>query len=69
MHAVRRFETDKPVFQREKREVAALTYVAAGKKTIPFLSDEDAARFDELSAEALHAQPLGIGIAPIFRAT
>ena len=69
MNAVGRLKIDDPVLQRKKSEIAALADKFAGREHIALLANENAAGRDQLTAETLHAPPLGIRIAAVFRTT
>ena len=59
-------ETYHAVFKGEQCEIPALAHKKTGLKPGAFLPDKDASGFDELAAEAFHAQPLRIGITAVF---
>ena len=59
-------ETHHAVFKGEQGEIPALAHEKTGLKPGAFLPDNDASGFDELAAEALHPEPLRIGIAAVF---
>src|SRR5436305_14396632 len=50
---------------REERVVPAAAHVRARKEFRAALPDEDRAARDELPAEALHAEPLRVGVAAV----
>ena len=54
-----------PVDQREQRVVAATADALAGVEVGAALADDDLARVHVLAAEALHAEPLGVGVAAV----
>src|SRR6478752_2921896 len=60
-------EADHAVDRGEQRVVAAETDVLAGVHLGAALADQNIARQDLLAAEALHAQPLAVGIAAVTR--
>src|SRR5690606_4328380 len=51
--------------QREQRVVAATAHARAGVEVGAALTDQDLTRADDLTAEALHAEPLGIRVATV----
>src|SRR5580700_7807942 len=58
-------ELDGAVDEGEKRVVAPDPHVRTGIKARAALAHQDVARDDPLASEALHAQPLGVGIPPV----
>ena len=58
-------ELDVTSDQREKRVVLALPHIFSGLMLGAALANQDRAGVDELSAEALYAQPLPVGIAAV----
>src|SRR6478752_5883063 len=60
-------EADHAVDGGEQRVVAAETDILAGVHLGAALADQNIARQDLLAAEALHAQPLAVGIAAVTR--
>src|SRR4051794_19771956 len=59
-------ELDSTCRQREERVVAATADVGAGVEVRAALANDDLAGVDELAAEALHAEPLRVGIAAVL---
>src|SRR5690606_30230177 len=59
-------ELDGAAGQREQRVVAATPDIAAGVEVGAALADDDLACVDDLAAETLHAETLGIGIATVL---
>ena len=58
-------ELDSAGRQREQRVVAAATNVRAGVEVRAALTNEDLAGVDDLAAETLHAQSLGVGVTTV----
>src|SRR5262249_32197174 len=52
---------------REQRVVLAETDVLAGFDASAALANDNRSAGDQLAAKGLHAQPLRVGIAPVFR--
>src|SRR5690242_1904195 len=55
-------ELDRPRNQREQRVVAAAAHAHAGVEVGAVLPHDDLAGADQLAAEALDAEPLGVGV-------
>jgi len=53
--------------QREEGVVATTTHVVAGVEVGAVLANDDLARTDDLPAETLHTEALGIGITTVSR--
>lgn len=62
-------ELDVAIDLGEEGVVATATDVDAGLEAGAALADDDGAAGNELTAKGLDAEPLGVGIATVFRAT
>src|SRR5467141_2350551 len=60
-------EFDLPIHGREQRVIGGTPDILPRMKLRPALAHDDAARGDELSAEALHTEVFRIGVAPVAR--
>src|SRR4028118_288749 len=58
-------EGDRSRQQREQRVVAAAADTEAGVEVGAALAHDDLAGLDDLTAEALHAEALGVGVAAV----
>lgn len=63
------FEDDLTVDEGEEGVVVADTDIGAGVELGAALSDDDHARFDDLTAEPFDAQTLGVTVATVFGRT
>src|SRR4051812_9752039 len=59
-------ELDRTGCEREQRVVATAADVVARVEVRAALADDDLAGVDDLAAEALHAEALGVGVAPVL---
>ena len=66
MDPVRGLEAYDTVLQCKKSKITSLADELAGGVHIALLTDKDAARCHELTAEALDAAALGIRVAAVF---
>src|SRR5699024_91795 len=60
-------ELDRTSRDGEQRVVAAATDIGARVEAGPALTHQDLAGVDQLTAEPLHAEPLGLGVTPVLR--